>query len=124
MYVDKPIVKGDDYLGDAEVKNSKFLIPNGVWRHMSTAAERREEALNKAQWYSYQPLEKTLRMKTDIEMMNLRPREADKEIAGRFYLRPFDDSERIADGLARHHRVLMPEQKREVRSKSPRIPYN
>ena len=41
MYVDKPIVKKDSYIGDAEIKNSKFLIPKGVWRHMSTAAERR-----------------------------------------------------------------------------------
>ena len=42
MYVDKPIVKADPYLGDAEIKNSKFLIPKGIWRHMSTAEERRE----------------------------------------------------------------------------------
>lgn len=55
-----------------------------------------------------QPLERTLRMQTDANVLNLRPRNEEKELAGYFRFKPADTSERIADTLAKFHGVKMP----------------
>ena len=56
------------------------------------------------------PLERTLRNQSDSTVLNLRPRNQEREIAGLFRFKPVDTSERIADTLADFHGVGMPKQ--------------
>lgn len=45
-------------------------------------------------------MDRTLRNLPDERVLNLRPRNEDKELAGTFRFKPVDTSERIADALA------------------------
>ena len=66
-------------------------------------------------------MNRTIRMKSEIETMNLRPRNEGKEIAGVFRFKPVDTTERIADTLSAWHGVDMPKHHRERQtSNSPR----
>lgn len=64
-------------------------------------------------------MDRTLRMHTDEKVLNLRPRNEGKELAGTFRFKPVDTSERIADALASYHGIKMPKQYRQDRSRSP-----
>ena len=66
------------------------------------------------------PLERTLRNQSDANVLNLRPRDQEKEIAGLFRFKPVDTSERIADTLADFHGVEMPKQFRQEKPNSPK----
>ena len=98
MLFDRPVKHNDEYKDSADDKNKKWIGQRG-FRFASTSQDRLDEAAYKNQYLDTQPTALCFGT-TPEKLMNLRQREASKELAGEWRHKPKNAVERVYDTLS------------------------
>ena len=108
MLVEKPKEFVDSYKGgELSFDNRRYTTPRG-FRFTDTKDERVKDALQRNSILESSPNPKTLTNHTAEKVMNLRPRQENKELAHTFRFKPAIQAERIAESVAINLGTAMP----------------